>query len=90
MCIGLSICTGESMKPSLPKHCLVVEIKRRLYKIGDIVVFKSNDGKIYCHRIVESDGQIMTTKGDNRRFSEEHEVNIPVKNILGKVVFHIP
>lgn len=59
-------------------------------KIGDIIRFKGHDGKYYCHRVVKLENDLVTTKGDLFSESKAYEINVPVKNILGIIVWRWP
>ena len=72
------------MKPAKPFFSIVNIKKQDTYLVGDIVGFKGNNGLRYCHRIIKIDDKFFTAKGDNRNVSKDYEVDVPVKNIIGK------
>jgi hypothetical protein len=74
----------------MPRRVLCIISKKKNYKLGDIITFRGNDKRIYSHRIISIDDIKITTKGDNREKSEDYETNIPLKNILGKVIWYYP
>lgn len=77
---------GSSMKPSKPFICWVNIKKQNNYEVGDIVAFKGKDcfSAKYCHRIIKINEDVFTTKGDNRVIIGEYEIDVPIKNIIGK------
>lgn len=58
--------------------------------IGDVITIKGHDGRFYCHRVVKLENDLVTTKGDNFTESKPYEINIPVNNIRGKIVWSWP
>ena len=75
---------GSSMLPTFGKLNIIRIVKKSNYVIGDIVSFKGNNNKFYCHRIIEINNVLVSTKGDNLD-QQEYEKNIPIKNIDGLV-----
>ena len=61
-------------------------------KVGDVVVFKHNDGKEYVKRIAamanNNDGKEFFVAGDNEKDSKDSRSFGPInrKSIIGKVV----
>jgi len=80
------IMIGNSMKPEFPFFSITKIIKVDEYKEGDVVAFKAKNGLKYCHRIIEINNDTFTTKGDNKESSKQCEINVPIKNIEGKIV----
>lgn len=77
------------MKPVLPLIALVDVKPQEKYEIGDIVLFFNNGNILlprYCHRIIHINEYLFTAKGDNRKKSDEYEIDVPVKNIEGKII----
>lgn len=81
---------GDSMLPTMHKFGIARFKKLKTYNVGDIVYFKGNNGNKYSHRIISIDDKKLTTQGDNRITSESYEIDVPVENILGKVVWWFP
>jgi len=82
------IAIGSSMKPTKPFVSILTIKKQKEYHVGDIVSFRGK-GKLwgrYCHRIVKIDNNVFTAKGDNRVISEKYETDVPIRNIIGKVM----
>lgn len=80
---------GNSMKPTLSFLCLINLKQQKNYVTGDIVVFKNNDRLFfpyYCHRIISIVKNLFTAKGDNKEKSDRFEINVPIENIVGKVI----
>lgn len=59
-------------------------------KIGDVIRLKGHDGKYYCHRVIKLENNLVTTKADNFNESQSYEINVPVKNIMGVIVWRMP
>ena len=57
--------TGWSMKPFIKDGDTVVLKKSdEKIKVGDCVLFERSDGKKILHRVYETDGEIVVTRGD--------------------------
>ena len=82
----LRLVIGSSMEPAKPFISWVNIKKQDKYQVGDIVGFKGKGCLFakYCHRIIKIDDKVFTTKGDNRVVIKEYEIDVPIKNILGK------
>jgi hypothetical protein len=80
-CFGISIVEERGLK--LLNDIVPV-------KIGDVITIKGHDGRHYCHRIIKLENNLVTTKGDNFTESKPYEIDVPVKNIRGKVVWSWP
>lgn len=81
----LRIMIGNSMEPAMPFISFINIKKQNSYAVGDIVAFRSNALLSFCHRIVKIDNTVFTTKGDNRNVSNKYEIDVPIKNIQGKI-----
>jgi signal peptidase I len=85
-----NIMIGNSMLPTLPKISFIKFIKQKSYNVGDIIVFINKFWLPYriCHRIISisNDGKTFTAKGDNRNFIEDYERDVPIEDIVGKVI----
>lgn len=86
----LIICRGKSMLPTMKKLGIAFHKKISSYKIGDVVVFRGSNGKLFCHRIISLDYGEFTTKGDNEKTSHYYEKGMPESNIEGKIVWCFP
>jgi len=77
---------GSSMKPAKPFISWVNIKKQDKYKVGDIVGFKGKNCSFLkcCHRIIKIDDNVFTAKGDNRVVIADYEIDVPIKNIIGK------
>ena len=64
--------------------------------VGDVIVFDVNNGLVsmhpIIHRVIESNGKGVTTKGDNNPglLNKGLEQNIKNGQIMGRAVFRIP
>lgn len=71
-----------SMEAKIHVGDYVLILKKSNYKVGDVVTYTSNNGFI-THRIIEIDGNKVTTKGDANNTPDEV---INAKIIIGKVI----
>ncbi len=87
--IGISSPTTGSMEPNIPVGSLVVIVRDSSYEIGDVVAFQRRAGETHTmHRIIEIDGDTVTTCGDANTGSPDDPIKID--QIKGKVVLCIP
>lgn len=74
--------TGNSMLP-LIKNNDIIKFKTKFYlEEGDIIIYKSFNGNIVCHRVINI-GRYILTKGDNCRYND---IKIKRNDIIGKVI----
>jgi len=83
---GIYMMKTGSMEPSIKPLDLVVIAKTDDYKIGDIIMFCIYDECI-AHRIINIDGEIITTKGDA---SPQPDTPIIKDIVRGKAIAIIP
>ena len=78
-----------SMKDSINIYDLVIskEVSRDDIQVGDVISFQSGS-EIVTHRVVNIEGGLYTTKGDNN--NTEDDAKIKYENIKGKVIGVIP
>lgn len=81
---------GSSMKPTMGRVGFTMSKKFPKYEVGDIIELLTHDKKLHLHRIIRIDDQFVTTKGDNFSGSKDYEINVPIKNIRGKVIWWFP
>lgn len=83
--IGIFKIEGHSMKPWLRHGSIVISMKYffRKPKIGDVIVFKSNE-KYIIKRIKGIDGKYIRAAGDN--IEDSTDFRIIDKDIVGKVI----
>ncbi len=87
--VGMAVINSGSMEPNIPIDSLVIVVKDDSYEIDEVVAFQTELGKIHTvHRIVEIDGDIITTCGDNNDGSKDPPFH--VSKIKGKVVMTLP
>ena len=72
-----------SMEDGIHAGDYILVLKKKEYKLGDVVTYKI-DGGFITHRIVEKNGDVIITKGDANNIEDEE---ITVDNIVGKVVY---
>ena len=83
---GAAVVLSGSMEPEFFEGDLLIVKEMDTYKENDIVVFQ--DGSLLIvHRIINIDGEAITTKGDANKTVDE---SINVSAVKGKVVFEIP
>lgn len=83
---GAAVVLSGSMEPTLSTDDLIIVRKAESLAVDDIVVFQDED-ILVVHRIIETDGETVTTKGDANNAADEP---VSVSDIKGKVVFSIP
>ena len=84
--IGTSVVLTGSMEPALSVNDLVIVRKSDTYQAGDIIIFQDGQSLV-IHRIVETDGETLVTKGDANNTEDEP---IKISQVKGKYVFAIP
>ena len=72
-----------SMEDGIHTGDYILIVKKKTYKVGDIVTFKKGEYFV-THRIVKKNGNIIVTKGDANNIEDE-EINI--NSIIGEVVY---
>jgi signal peptidase len=87
------IVAGKSMEPSLHTGDLVVALRAKSYRSGDVVVFRVPPGEAgagtpVIHRIVGGSGRGYFVRGDNRRFRDPWRP--AASKLEGKSVLTIP
>lgn len=76
------------MTPTMPIGSLLYVAPSKTYRSGDIVVFKNKLNQVVTHRILDTDGQYMITKGDANERSDDEIIN---KNqVIGRAFFAVP
>lgn len=83
---GAAVVLSGSMNPTLSTDDLIIVKKTDSLAVGDIIVYQE-ESSLVVHRIIEIDGETITTKGDANDTADE-PINIPL--VKGKVVFRIP
>ena len=76
--------SSGSMAPTLKTNDYILIMKTDNYKVGDIVTYKTGD-KTITHRIIEINGDKITTEGDSNLGKDE---SITKEMIIGKTVIH--
>ena len=83
---GAAVVLSGSMEPELSVGDLIIVKKAEAYSTDDVVVFEDS-GSLIVHRIIEVDGESVTTKGDANNAAD---VPIHVSAIRGRVSLRIP
>lgn len=84
-----TICAhGKSMGDTIPPESVVTLDTQATPHVGDIVCFIYHNDKVILHRVVNINGQEMTTKGDGNKNQEEETT--PLKNVVGVYKTHYP
>lgn len=83
---GAAVVLSGSMEPEFSEGDLIVVNETNTYEVNDIVVFQDGNSLV-VHRIVDIDGETITTKGDANKTADEP---INVSAVKGRVLFWIP
>ena len=81
----------ESMDPTIPPRTYILVEKATAddVEVGDIIVFRSDDpriqGQFNTHRLVEKNGDVLVTKGDNN-VATDGEYSPTPDAVVGKYV----
>lgn len=76
---------SNSMNPEFRKEDIIVIKKEKEYEVGDIITFKTKDGNLITHRIIEKNENEFITKGDSNNTKDEEKITSSC--IQGKVIF---
>ena len=76
-----------SMSPSIEKGDLILVKLSKNFNEGDIISYKSNDGAIITHRVIDIDGNSIITKGD---YNNTEDSAFNRENVIGKVIKIFP
>lgn len=83
---GAAVTLTGSMEPTIMADDLIIVAAQDGYEVDDIVVYQSGS-ILVVHRIIEMDGQTVTTQGDANQAADEA---IDVSVIKGKVIAIVP
>lgn len=83
---GMAVVLSGSMEDRLSVDDLVIIKATDDYAVNDIVVYQDG-GSLVIHRIIEMDGDSVTTKGDANNTADEP---IDKSQIKGVLIFNIP
>lgn len=83
---GAAVVLSGSMEPEFSAGDLIVVREAENYQLNDIVVFQE-ENVLVVHRIIQTDGEMITTKGDANEAPDEP---VAVTAVKGKVLFRIP
>ena len=78
---GMSVVLSGSMESRLSVDDLVIIKATDNYKINDIVLFQDGNSLV-IHRIIEIDGDTVTTKGDANNVADEPINKSQIKGVL--------
>lgn len=73
------------MEPTIHIKELIIIRESENYEINDIVTYRDKENNFVTHRIIEKNGNLVITRGDNNTINDEA---INIKNIEGKVIYH--
>lgn len=83
---ALDVMSG-SMSPAIELGDYIVIEKTNQYEVGDIVSYNYNDEDIVTHRIINIDGDKITTRGDANNSAD---APISESQIIGEFAFKAP
>lgn len=77
----------DSMRPTLNANDIVLITKPNHLKVGDIITYNDkNSNMLVIHRVVDIDGDKLTTKGDNNNINDD---TITENQVVGKYVMRL-
>jgi signal peptidase len=85
---GVAVVLTGSMEPTLHVNDMIVAVKSKALKEGDVIVFQTG-GTATIHRLIELDAEngVLVTKGDANNIEDEP---ITFSKVKGKFLFKIP
>lgn len=83
--IGVSYVLSPSMEPTLHVDDLVFIRRSGSYEVGDVIIYQERNSLV-IHRIIETDGKTLVTKGDNNNTADSP---IELSCVKGKMVFSV-
>ncbi|MCR5808088.1 MAG: signal peptidase I [Clostridiales bacterium] len=85
---GAGVVLTGSMEPTYKVNDLIIAVKAKDYKVGDIVVYQTG-GTPVVHRVIEmdKDSGVFVAKGDANNAPDDP---VTVSRIKGRVLFAIP
>jgi len=83
---GGAVVLSGSMEPAISVDELIIVKAEDTYKVGDVVVYQSGRVSV-VHRIVQMDGETVTTRGDA---NNADDAPVLLSQVKGRVVAHIP
>lgn len=92
--VEIKIVKSGSMEPAIQTGSLVVVMPQEYYKVKEVITFGEDNAREIptTHRIIgvrsEPGGSFYITKGDANEEADPTEV--ATRDIIGKVMFHVP
>lgn len=83
---GAAVVLSGSMEPEFSEGDLIVVGREDTYEVRDIVVYQDGSSLV-VHRIIDINGDTLTTQGDANNAPDEP---ITLSDVKGKVLFWIP
>ena len=83
---GAAVVLSGSMEPEFSTGDLIVVGREDAYELRDIVVYQDGSSLV-VHRIIDINGDTLTTQGDANNAPDEP---ITLSDVKGKVLFWIP
>lgn len=83
---GILEIQSGSMEKALSIGDIIIIKDSENYEVNDIVTFKVDNDYLVTHRIIERNGNIFKTKGDNNNTADEHKIT--KDKIEGKVIYN--
>lgn len=78
------------MRPALTPGDRLLVVRRRRYRVGDVVALRDpRDGRILVKRVESVEGANLTVHGDNAAASTDSRTfgRVPVSSVLGRAVY---
>lgn len=84
----LFLVQSGSMRPTMNVGDVILVYENGIFDLGDVVTYYDGANRVVTHRIVEKDGDKLTTKGDANKDSDRQKIGN--YQIIGVVKMVIP
>jgi len=83
---GVAVVLSGSMEPAMSVNDLVFVKKTDAYEVGDVIVYQ-NGYELIMHRVMDVNGEILTTQGDANNTADPP---VQLSAVKGEVIGFVP